>query len=105
MIHELENDPLQISFHNRGQCLYCGSCHPKSNDNSFWIRLDHRENDGNLNGPFNQHHFECQENQPGDKNYQYRYIRWIHENSWDSNCPYHVCITYLELYGEIFDND
>ena len=85
--------------------------HPKSwrvegsNDESHWTRLDHRVNDGNLNGRYKQHHFECQENRRGDKNYRYRYIRWIQEDSWYNNSPYNVYITYFELYGDIFNSE
>lgn len=75
-----------------------------SNDDNHWTRLDHRVNDGNLYGSYRQHYFDCQENRKGDKNYRFRYIQWIQEDSSNRN-PYCVNITYIELYGKIFNSE
>ena len=82
--------------------------HPKtwriegSNDDVKWTKLDRRENDKNLNGIYKQHHFECQLNNHSNESSRYRYIRYVQEDTWWSNRPYHVWITYFELYGNIY---
>ena len=83
--------------------------HPKtwrvegSNDKLKWTKLDRRVDDTNLNGRYKQHNFACQDVRHGIKSSRFRYIRYVQENSW-YNQPYYVCITYFELYGNVYDN-
>lgn len=85
------------------------SQHPKSwriegsNDDRLWTILDSRLNDEHLRGSYKEHHFECQENRHLDEHSQFRYIRYVQVDSWRNQYPYHVYLTYFELYGDVFN--
>lgn len=84
-------------------------CHPKtwliegSNDNTNWTKIDRQENDQNLRGKYKEHYFECLSSNHGNESSRYRFIRYVQEKSWDDRYLYHIFITYMELYGDIFE--
>lgn len=83
--------------------------HPKawriegSNDGQPWTKLDSRSNDGRMNGSYNECHFICKYGSNGSESNLFRYIRYVQEDSWNSNSSrkYIVDITYFELYGNV----
>lgn len=91
--------------------LLSPSYNPKSwrveglNDQSQWIRLDHRVNDPTFKNSCNPTNFYCQENRRGDKNYRFSSIRWIKEDDFYDNYRYRVNIYNFELYGKIFNTE
>ena len=85
-----------------------GRYHPKtwkicgSNDKENWDIIDQQVDCNELNGPYKQHHFVCDQ----VKN-KYRYIRYIQEDSFDSartrsNFKYIIYLTCIEFFGEIY---
>lgn len=85
-----------------------GRYHPKSwkicgsNDKENWDVLDHQLNCCELNGPYKQHRFICDPVKG-----KYRYIRYIQEDSFDSertrsNFKYIIYLTCIEFFGEIY---
>ena len=83
--------------------------HPKtwriegSNDNQSWTKLEYRSNDENLDGELKEHHFFCQFSNYKSKSNLFRYIRYVQEDSCNSNSArkYIVELTYFELFGNV----
>ena len=81
------------------------NAHPKtwtmsgSNDRSEWTIIDKQVNNPVLNGKYNQHRFEIENN----NNEYYRYIRYHQDDSWDDNKSYQyaVYISCIEFFGSI----
>ncbi|KAK8848027.1 hypothetical protein M9Y10_019080 [Tritrichomonas musculus] len=80
--------------------------HPKawriegSNDCQSWTKLDSRSNDGSLNGKYKECNFVCQFASYGNASNLFRYIRYVQEDSWNSD-TYVVNFTYFELFGSV----
>lgn len=97
------------SYFIRSNSFGPNSQHPKSwriegsNDDRLWTILDRRLNDEHLRGEYKEHHFECQESRHIDEHRRFRYIRYVQVDSWCDNYPYCVCLTYFELYGDVYN--
>ena len=68
-----------------------------SNDGEKWDELDHQVNNSSLRIKLQQHRFECQNK---NSNY-YKLIRYIQEDSTNSNYKYYIFFTCIEFFGSI----
>lgn len=73
-----------------------------SNDQKNWECLDIRFNISDLNRPYGEMHFQCQQSKYGNINNRFRYIRYIQTESCYDN-RYNIYMSYFELYGDIYE--
>lgn len=89
---------IRTNVYTKYQCH-----HPKtwriegSNDDIKWIPLDKRNSNSDLNGPYKEMHFICQLVYHENQNNKFMFIRYVQEDSWQKNEPFHICITFFEL--------
>lgn len=71
-----------------------------SNDHDHWDVLNHQLNRSELKDPNSQHIFECEKSSQ-----YYRYIRYIQEETWNTNNAYKYLIHYkcIEFFGSILE--
>lgn len=83
------------------------NAHPKtwsilgSNDCNNWDLINKQENNSELNRPYKQHRFECDNNNTTSK--YYRYIRYEQKDTWDNDRKYQygIHLTCFEFFGSI----
>lgn len=67
-----------------------------SNDGKSWELINQQVNNSSLNGSHRQHRFECNNN-----NQYYRFIRYIQDDSWQSQREHNIWLTCVEFFGSI----